>query len=129
MKNNEYIENCLRTESPVTDEMTSRVSTKRNIRLLHGVLGLSSEIGECVDAIKKHIFYGKELDIVNIKEEIQDCLWYISLIFDELDYTYEEAMVTNINKLKARYPEKFTAHHAENRDLETERSILEGSSL
>ncbi|MBT5073489.1 MAG: hypothetical protein HOH19_08390 [Kordiimonadaceae bacterium] len=32
---------------------------------------------------------------------------------------------TNINKLKARFPEKFTQEKAYNRDLDTERDILE----
>jgi hypothetical protein len=44
---------------------------------------------------------------------------------DELGMTYEEAMITNIDKLKARFPEKFTEYLAENRDLVTERKILE----
>jgi NTP pyrophosphatase (non-canonical NTP hydrolase) len=89
-------------------------------------MGLQTESAEMTDALKKHLFYGRELDVVNLKEEIQDCLWYISLVMDELDMTYEEAMETNIKKLAARYPEKFTEYHAENRDLITERAILEG---
>ena len=125
MTNSDYIKNCIVTESPITDNMKERFTSDRNIRLIHGVLGLSSEVGECVDAVKKHMFYGKPLDITNIKEEVQDCLWYISIIMDELDFTYEEAMITNIAKLKARYPEKFSEHHALNRDLVTERQILE----
>ena len=37
-----------------------------------------------------------------------------------------EAIITkNIEKLEARYPEKFTEYHANNRDLEKERGILE----
>lgn len=126
MDNNEYILNCIRTEAPITDAMKERFNTKRNIRLIHSAMGLQTESSEMTDALKKHLFYGKELDIVNIKEEIQDCLWYISLVMDELDMTYEEAMLTNIAKLKARFPEKFTEYHAENRDLESERKILEG---
>jgi NTP pyrophosphatase (non-canonical NTP hydrolase) len=125
MNNDEYILNCIRTEAPITDAMRERFNTKRNIRLIHGAMGLQTESSEMTDALKKHLFYGKELDITNVREEIQDCLWYISLIMDELGMTYEEAMITNIDKLKARFPEKFTEYLAENRDLVTERKILE----
>lgn len=41
-------------------------------------------------------------------------------------FTPEVVAETNINKLKARYPEKFTSEKALNRDLDTERKILEG---
>jgi len=40
--------------------------------------------------------------------------------------TISEARDRNISKLKARYGEKFTETAALNRDLETERKILEG---
>jgi hypothetical protein len=34
-------------------------------------------------------------------------------------------MTKNIEKLSTRYPEKFTEYHAENRNLEEERRVLE----
>lgn len=37
-------------------------------------------------------------------------------------------LTTNIEKLKVRYPEKFTEHNATNRDLSSERKVLEKSS-
>jgi ribosomal protein S17E len=37
-------------------------------------------------------------------------------------------MSVNVEKLAKRYPEKFTEYHAENRDLESERKILERTS-
>jgi hypothetical protein len=38
----------------------------------------------------------------------------------------EEVWEKNIEKLRARYGEKFSSERAINRDLETERTILEG---
>jgi hypothetical protein len=35
----------------------------------------------------------------------------------------------NIDKLKARYPEKFTEKEAENRDLDKEREVLESNCV
>jgi NTP pyrophosphatase (non-canonical NTP hydrolase) len=123
-----YVENVMRTESPVTQEMIDRISNPQTIRLLHGAIGLATESGELLDMLKKHIFYGKPLDLVNASEEVGDSQWYAGLVIDVLKTTFNEVLTINIDKLKARYPEKFTEYHAENRDLETERKILEGET-
>lgn len=48
---------------------------------MHVMFGLRTETAEIEDALKKHRFYGKPLDVVNIKEEIGDLLWYIAVGF------------------------------------------------
>jgi NTP pyrophosphatase (non-canonical NTP hydrolase) len=121
-----YVQNVLRTEAPVSQELVDRISDQTNIRLLHGAIGICTESGELMDALKKGIYYGKPIDLINIKEEVSDIFWYCGIILDALGVTMDEVLTINIDKLKARYPEKFTEHHAENRDLETERAILEG---
>lgn len=93
--------------------------------LLHYALGLCTEVGELQDAIKKYIAYGKQVDAVNIKEELGDILWYHARLLDLFGFTYEEVMERNIEKLKARYGDKFTEHAALNRDLTKEREVLE----
>jgi NTP pyrophosphatase (non-canonical NTP hydrolase) len=93
--------------------------------LLHAAMGLTTESGEFMDALKKHVFYGKPLDKVNLKEEVGDLLWYCALALHALDSSFEEVMATNIAKLKARYPDKFEESQAINRDLDKERGILE----
>lgn len=45
--------------------------------LVHMKLGVFTEIGELLDVIKKHLAYGKAMDVVNIGEEIADVVWYI----------------------------------------------------
>lgn len=115
-----YMNDALRTESTVFNMEDG------DDRLLHAGVGLATEGGEFLDALKKHIFYGKALDRTNLKEEIGDILWYCAIALDELDSSFEEVQMTNIAKLKARYPEKFTKAQAENRDLSAERKILEG---
>ena len=117
-----YIEDCKRSESTVfqTDAKVER--------LLHSSLGIHTEGAEFADALKKFVFYGKkELDEVNMKEELGDLLWYVAIACDALGTSFDELMETNINKLKARYPEKFSLDKAENRDLNAEREILENS--
>jgi len=89
------------------------------------VLGMQTEVAEIADVFKKHIVYGKEIDWINIKEEIGDCLFYVANMCNINGWDLRDILETNINKLKHRYPEKFEASFAINRDLEGERKILE----
>lgn len=117
MTNNEFIQNAIRTESPNFYQP--------NPRILHAAIGCVTESGEMLDALKKQIYYGKELDVVNVKEEASDLLWYLAILFDELGTSFEEEMERVVNKLKVRFPDKFTEDNAFNRDLSKEREILE----
>ena len=125
MDTKKYKEMVLKTESSDLNAMSSRLKDKRALRLLHGSCGIATEAGELLDAMKKHIFYGKEIDIVNVVEELGDLMWYTAIILDELGVEFEDVMDKNINKLKARYGNKFSEHSANSRDLNKERKILE----
>ena len=125
MDTKKYKELVLKTESKDFDAISSRLKDKRAIRLLHGSCGIATEAGELLDTIKKYAFYGKEIDTVNLVEEIGDLMWYSAIILDELNVDFEDVMNKNINKLKARYGEKFSESSATVRDLNKEREILE----
>ena len=125
MDTKKYKDMVLRTESKDFDSIASRLKDKRALRLLHGSCGIATEAGELLDTMKKHIFYGKEIDTVNIVEEIGDLMWYSAIILDELGVEFEQVMEKNINKLQARYGEKFSESRANTRNLDTERDILE----
>jgi NTP pyrophosphatase (non-canonical NTP hydrolase) len=125
MQTQDYINNAIKTESRDFDRIADRMKTVENQRLLHGGIGLATEAGEMLDALKKHIFYGKELDKVNLREEMGDIFWYCAIIADQLEVDFQEVMERNITKLKARYGERFTEEKANTRDLKTERQILE----
>lgn len=108
------------------------VQKGKDMNLLHGAIGIATEAGELLDAFKKKLFYGKELDVVNVKEEVGDLMWYVAIFLRELEIDFEDVLQVNIDKLRARYPEKFSESHALNRNLEKEREILEkknGSTL
>jgi NTP pyrophosphatase (non-canonical NTP hydrolase) len=92
---------------------------------LHMVLGMQTEVAEIADVYKKTIAYKKPLDFVNIKEEIGDVMWYIANLCNMNGWDLRDIMQTNIDKLRTRFPEKFTEEHAINRDLIAEREILE----
>lgn len=133
MDNKTYQKSALRTNGPDYEGAAGRVTGGIGNRdwgtvemdLLHASMGLVTEAGEFQDMLKKHVFYGKPLDKVNLKEEIGDLLWYCAIALEALDTDFQAVMQTNIDKLKARYPEKFTEEKAENRNLAKERKILE----
>jgi hypothetical protein len=181
----EYIKAAVRTESHPNKFLNNLVSpglfgdteTKFKCRLLHGAIGLCTEVGE----LAEYFLEGKPEE--NLKEELGDLLWYCAIIWDATDtvpfipdgetscietltsaignvqdvikrslfygkdldldrlldnvsrvYDYclctldsfglEETMEANIAKLKVRYPEKFTEECALNRNLEKEMEAL-----
>lgn len=116
-----YQKESERTCPTLKDELREGLSDE-----LHMVIGISTEAGELLDAYKKHFAYGKDLDVVNVGEEIADIMWYISNLCRLKNIDLEEMMQRNIDKLKARYPEKFSQENALNRNLNKERDILEG---
>jgi len=79
-----------------------------------------------LDLLKKKIYYNKPINsdiMIDLSIKMQSimeyyCYQYNTNIGDILD--------KNIAKLKARYGDKFSSDRAINRDLETERTILEG---
>lgn len=157
--------------------------------LEHAALGIVSEVGELLNAYKKNVGYGKELDLINIKEELGDIHFFIARIIDQLSiedevskwevnyhltpfnqpntllcdfsltagelhvkllsknkeinrviyymldniynlasyygWTKEEIRKSNIAKLYARFPEKFSQDQALIRNLENEIKALE----
>lgn len=95
MNEKEYLEKAKRTLSTKDDLME------------HMAYGLVTESGEILDAFKKHKFYGRELNITNLKEELGDCMWYMYQLLEALDYTPEQCRKDNIKKLSKRYPDKF----------------------
>ena len=77
-------------------------------RLHHAVFGLTSEAGEVAGILQK-VYQGHEFDKEHIKKELGDCLWMIAEACEALDLDMDDVMQTNIDKLKARYPEGFSA--------------------
>lgn len=71
--------------------------------LIHMVIGVSSEAGELLDAIKKKVIYQKPLDLLNVVEELGDIEFYLEGIRQELNISREATLTANINKLSKRY--------------------------
>lgn len=124
----EYLDKVLNTESNNFEEIRKRLHEVRTIRLLHAAMGMCTEAAEMLDALKKFIFYGEELDLVNIKEELGDGNWYEAIAIHEIGSSFEEIFELNIAKLAKRYGIKFNNEGAISRDLSAERYVLEKNS-
>lgn len=76
-----------------------------------------------VDYVKKYIAYDKKIDNLKELEALGGILYSITL--EECYFNFERDLALNIEKLKARFPKKFTTEKALNRNLDKEREILE----
>lgn len=92
--------------------------------ILHAALGLYTEAAEMLEGVLDAM-RGKEYDAVNAFEECGDAEWYLAMFYRAIARTPEEARVANIEKLRARYPDKFETAQAIERKLDAERQILE----
>lgn len=93
--------------------------------IIHAIIGIFTEAGEMLEALKDAINKGEPIDFVNAMEETGDLFWYAAILAHECGFTFDEAQSVNIAKLRARFPDKFTEFDANNRDLSIERQILE----
>ncbi len=124
---NEYQRLAQRTKSEQFHVAVNSVGKGDNAYrdMLHAAIGIATEGGEILDAFKKNMFYGKRIDVINVIEEGGDVLWYVAVLATACGVTLEDMMRINIEKLQARYPEKFDSSRSLNRDLFTERQGLE----
>jgi NTP pyrophosphatase (non-canonical NTP hydrolase) len=53
-------------------------------RLEHAAIGLNTEIGELTKPLVNKYILNKELDIINLAEELGDILWYFTLYINEV---------------------------------------------
>lgn len=109
MSPNEYQKLAMRTCSiPYED---------KGAMLTHAVMGLNSEAGEVAGIFQKS-YQGHNVSPEHLKKELGDCLWMIAEACEALGFAMEDVMDTNIQKLKLRYPEGFSAersiHRAKN---------------
>jgi hypothetical protein len=105
-----------------------QLAKTETIQLLHAAIGVGTESAELLEQMYNHIFMGKELDHINLAEEYGDVSWYMRLAAIVLKKVkgmgFFEMIMRNIAKLKIRYPDKFTAENALNRNLDAERKSL-----
>ena len=117
---NDYINFVDTVTSPQSKEMVDfkdaiEIMEEQGInpsRLLTASVGLSGEVGEFNDIVKKIIFQGKEIDDdikKHLKSELGDICWYMAQALMALDSSWEEVFDINVAKLSERYPGGFDA--------------------
>ena len=121
MTGHEYQKLSIRTnDGEATKRFRFSISKDENIivdfgGLINGCLGLAGESGEILDMIKKWVFHENELDKKHLKKEIGDVMWYVAMICESVGFDIDDVMQTNVDKLKARYPEGFDTYLANHR--------------
>ena len=78
-----------------------------------------------LDFLKKKLFYNKSIDIDAFSNQSKSLFETMCTFCKVNNIDVKSILDTNIEKLKARYGEKFSSDRAINRNLEKERMILE----
>lgn len=118
MTGNGYQNMAMRTNDRKNSDRLKSVINKSDMDvggIVNAALGLSGEVGELNDMLKKHIFHESGLEKVHFKKEIGDICWYVALMCESAGFSLDEIMQINIDKLKARYPDGFDVYKANNR--------------
>jgi uncharacterized protein YabN with tetrapyrrole methylase and pyrophosphatase domain len=100
-----------------------RSMTAEKAHLLHMAVGVASEAGELLDAVKKHVIYEMDLHdgskgqsiFDNIVEEHGDLEFYLNGIREALNIHREFVLRRNIEKLEQRYGSSYSNEAAEER--------------
>ena len=83
--------------------------------LINSVMGLCGEAGEAIDIVKKWLAQGHELDKERLARERGDAALYLAEAAAALHMPLEQILQGNLDKLKARYPEGFSAEKSRER--------------
>lgn len=73
---------------------------------LHALYGIASEAGK-LNGIYQKAYQDREIDGSKLINELGDLLWFIVEYCNAMDWTLENIMMTNIQKLRKRYPNGF----------------------
>jgi hypothetical protein len=98
------------------------------VRLIHAGIGMATEGGEILEALID-LLRGEVYDPINWREEIGDFKWYAAIAAPVLGFAWGDDERLNIAKLRERFPDKFKAEDANNRNLNAERAVLEGLEI
>lgn len=78
----------------------------------HALHGMVSEIGELHGIYQKEYQGHIESTDEHRKKEVGDLIWFIAEYCTTQDWDFDDVMQLNIDKLRARYPEGFSAERS-----------------
>ena len=120
----DFVDKVTSEASKSSDKMNERIEYLSShgvkvSRLLTAGIGLSGEIGEFNEIIKKIMFQEKTFDAVShehMKRELGDIMWYVIQACLALNIDLAEVMKANKDKLSRRFPkERFNVKDNNNR--------------
>lgn len=97
---------------------TEEVLTPAEYMHAWNALGLAGEAGEVCALV--FAGQGTEVDRVKLKKELGDVLWYVAALCSKFGLDLGDVMTANIEKLRARYPEGYSAEASQQRNEATE---------
>ena len=83
----------------------------------HAMMGMVAEMGELFSLYQK-VHQGHDFDPEHAKKELGDLLWMIAEYCTSMEWYLDDVMETNIEKLKARYPDGFDPEKSLHRDVD-----------
>lgn len=102
-----------------TAALKTAIYPNQGNNLIYPVLGICGETGEVAEKVKKLIRDGDgtltDPDREKIALEVSDVCWYLAVLSYELDYTLEEIMQMNLDKLASRAERGVIAGSGDNR--------------
>ena len=88
---------------------TLNPALSRDQALLDAAMGLAEESGEVLGLVRKHAFFGHDLDRERLTKELGDALWCLAAVAATLDLSLGDVAEQNLEKLRRRYPDGFGA--------------------
>ena len=121
----DFVDKVTSESSKSSDKMRERINylNSKDIemsRLLTAGIGLSGEVGEFNEIIKKILFQEKTFDVVaheHMKRELGDIMWYVAQACLALKVDLVDVINGNKEKLSKRFPQnQFNEKFDANRD-------------
>lgn len=72
------------------------------VKIFYPLLGLSGEVGEVMNKVKKFYRDKTPLDKQDLKKELGDILWYLNAVCKDLNIDFEDMAQANLDKLLDR---------------------------
>ena len=110
----DFVDKVTSEASKSSDKMRERINylNSKDIemsRLLTAGIGLSGEVGEFNEIIKKIMFQEKTFDVVaheHMRRELGDIMWYVAQACLALKVNLVDIIDGNKEKLSKRFPQK-----------------------
>jgi NTP pyrophosphatase (non-canonical NTP hydrolase) len=71
-------------------------------KMTYPIIGLAGEVGELCNKYKKTIRDGRKISKEEMIGELGDIAWYLAMVCQDFDISFDEVAKSNIQKLKDR---------------------------